>query len=204
MADISALFQRYLTGRLSALPWSEEALSTETKLIQNELLQMNERDWWSVASQPAVNAARSSDEVVGWGPRSGGWVWQKPFVEFFLPAADWAKLKARLSETHEEFIYFAGNSRGDFESNDKDSVNPVTWGAFKGKEIITPTIVEATSFRAWQDEAFALWREWQRIYPPDAPSSKLISRVVNDTWLVNVICHEYTDGGKKLWKMLLD
>lgn len=165
---------------------------------------MSDRGWWSVASQPAVNAAPSSDEVVGWGPRRGGWVWQKPFVEFFLPAADWTRLKRRLDDTRDEFVYFAGNGQHVFESNDEKSVNPVTWGAFKGKEIITPTLIEAQSFRAWQEEAFALWREWQRIYPPGSPSAKLISQTAGDVWLVNVIGHEYVDGGKKLWHTLLN
>ena len=164
---------------------------------------MNDRGWWSVASQPAVNAAKSTDEVVGWGPRRGGWVWQKPFVEFFLPAADWIKLKTKLDSTHEEFVYFAGNGPGTFQSNNEKSVNPVTWGAFQGKEIISPTIIEAESFQAWQEEAFALWREWQRVYPTGSPPSKLISKIVSDVWLVNVICHEYMDGGQKLWDMLL-
>ena len=164
---------------------------------------MNDRGWWSIASQPAVNCAPSSDPIVGWGPRVGGRVWQRPFVEFFLPQADWRSLRTKLDLTTGEVIYFAGDGKGAFESNDEASVNPVTWGTFKGKEIITPTIIEAVSFRAWQNEAFALWREWQRIYAPGSESSKLLAKTAGDVWLVNIISHEYMDGGTRLWELLL-
>lgn len=66
-----------MTGSLPSSPWSEEGLSPETEIIRDQLLALNEKGWWTVASQPAVNACPSGDEVFGWGPRSGGWVWQK-------------------------------------------------------------------------------------------------------------------------------
>jgi methylenetetrahydrofolate reductase (NADPH) len=95
---------------------------------------LNSKDWWSVASQPAVNGLKSTDKIFGWGPRNG-FVFQKPFVEFFLPSKDWAVLKKKLAK-EEEVTYFAGNSRGDFEATDEETVNPVTWGTFAGKEYV--------------------------------------------------------------------
>lgn len=77
MSDIGKLFSEYLNGKLAAIPWSEESLSEETNLIRDKLLQLSEKSWWSVASQPAVDAARSDDKIHGWGPATGGWVWQK-------------------------------------------------------------------------------------------------------------------------------
>lgn len=112
---------------------------------------MTERGWWTVASQPAVNAAESGDRVVGWGPLVGGWVWQKPFVEFFAPGRDWrAGLKARLDEraARDEITYFAGDAAGAFVSSDERSVNPVTWGAFRGKEYV-PSVFIASPVPLW-------------------------------------------------------
>ncbi|KAF2448447.1 methylenetetrahydrofolate reductase 2 [Karstenula rhodostoma CBS 690.94] len=162
--DISKLFRRHIEGDLEGIPWSEQGLSPETSTIAKELLALNAKGWWTVASQPAVNGLKSTDPVFGWGPKNG-LVFQKPFVEFFLPAADWAKLQPRL-QTHDQITYFASNAAGDFKASNEAGVNPVTWGSFTGKEIVTPTIIEAVSFRSWCEEAWSIWREWQRIYAP--------------------------------------
>jgi methylenetetrahydrofolate reductase (NADPH) len=81
-------------------------------------------------------------------------------------------------------------------------VNPVTWGTFPGKEIVTPTIIEAVGFKAWLEEAFSIWNEWRRIYPPTSATAKLLGEVASDVWLVNIIWHDYVDG-EGLWEMLL-
>ena len=81
-------------------------------------------------------------------------------------------------------------------------MNPVTWGTFAGKEIITPTIIEAVSFKSWLEEAFSIWREWQRIYPPRSPTAELLGKVRRDVWLVNVIWHGFVES-EALWEFLL-
>ncbi|KAF2279939.1 methylenetetrahydrofolate reductase-like protein [Westerdykella ornata] len=197
--DISTIFRRHIQGELEAIPWSEQGLSPETSTITKELLELNAKGWWTVASQPAVDGVKSTDPVFGWGPKNGR-VFQKPFVEFFLPSADWAKLKPKL-DAHDQVTYFAGNEAGDFESSDEASVNPVTWGTFAGKEILTPTIIEAVSFRSWLEEAFGIWREWQRVYPSRTQSHKLLGDVCRDSWLVNVIWSDYRNG-EGLWALL--
>ena len=58
-------------------------------------------------------------------------------MELFIPSRDWAKLKRRLEAYADEVTYFAGNARGEFESSDAESINPVTWGVFRGKEYVT-------------------------------------------------------------------
>ncbi|KAI9726058.1 MAG: hypothetical protein M1828_002066 [Chrysothrix sp. TS-e1954] len=200
--DITTLFHRYLKGELSGIPWSEEALSDETAMIRDQMLAMNERGWWTISSQPAVDSVRSDDEVLGWGPRVGGWVWQKPFVEFFLPSEDWTKLKAKLDKLEDQVSYYAGDSKGEFQTNNaEDQTNPVTWGAFTGKEILTPTIIDGVSFRSWQDEAFGIWREWRRCHTSTSPQAQFLDRMRKDVWLVNVIGHEFKDGGN-LWDLL--
>lgn len=201
--DISSIFRRHIQGELEAIPWSEQGLSPETSTISKELLAMNAKGWWTVASQPAVNGVKSTDPVFGWGPKNGR-VFQKPFVEFFIPSADWAKLKPKL-DANDQVTYFAGTARheqGDFVASDEDSVNPVTWGTFAGKEIVTPTIIEAVSFRSWLDEAYSIWREWQRVYPPRSQTSQLLGDLGKDLWLVNVIWGDFIDGNG-LWNLLL-
>ncbi|PPJ51343.1 hypothetical protein CBER1_08610 [Cercospora berteroae] len=199
--DISVCFRRHLEGEIDSMPWSEETLQPETLTIKNELLSLINKGWWTVASQPAVNGIRSTDPVFGWGPRNG-FIFQKPFVEFFIPNDEWQKLQTRLIE-NPQITYFAGNAKHEFFSNDTDSVNPVTWGTFTGKEIITPTIIEAVSFKAWCEEAFGIWSEWQRVYKPGSESSKLLERIRKDYWLVSVIHHGFLEPGA-LWNDLLD
>jgi methylenetetrahydrofolate reductase (NADPH) len=127
----------------------------------------------------------------------------KPFVEIFLPTADWTKLKRKFEEFPDEITFFAANVAGDFESTDAQSVNPVTWGTFPGKEIITPTIIEAVSFRAWSEEAFNIWKEWQHIYPPRSATAKLLGSIREEYWLVNIIHHNYVEKDA-LWKLLFE
>ncbi|EGP85193.1 unnamed protein product [Zymoseptoria tritici ST99CH_1E4] len=199
--DISTSFRRHLSGEIEAIPWSEEPLQNETLTIKDQLQSLINRGWWTVASQPAVNGVRSTDPVHGWGPKNG-FVFQKPFVEFFIPASDWSALQGKLVE-HPQITYFAGNANGDFVSSGEDTVNPVTWGTFAGKEIITPTIIEAVSFKAWCEEAFGIWAEWQRVYKPGSESSRLLERIRKEYWLVSVIHHGFLEEGA-LWKDLLE
>lgn len=98
--------------------------------------------------------------------------------------------------------YFAGNREGSWASSEDDSVNPVTWGTFPGKEIVTPTIIEGVSFKAWLEEAFSIWTEWQHIYAPKSASARLLDQVAGDVWLVNIIWHDYVDAGG-IWDVLL-
>jgi methylenetetrahydrofolate reductase (NADPH) len=217
--DITDLFIRHIEGSLSAIPWNEEGLNEETNTIKSQLLKLNQKGWWTVASQPAVNGVRSTDQVFGWGPRNG-FVFQKAFVELFIPSSDWKILRQKLSEEDISSVvsWYASNATGDYLSSDTSSssssssnsgngsTNAVTWGAFPGKEIITPTIIEEVSFRAWAEEAFGIWGEWGRVYGPGEKgqiSRGLIEGIKSDVWLVNIIHHGYVEK-EGLWSMLLD
>ncbi|RAK80390.1 methylenetetrahydrofolate reductase (NAD(P)H) MET12 [Aspergillus fijiensis CBS 313.89] len=217
--DISALFRRHVSGELYIVPWSEggaeegsgTTLNAETEIIRPELLQLiDKRGWWTLASQPAINGVRSDDPIFGWGPPGEGFVFQKPFVEFFCPSADYHTILKPLLERHghEKLAWFATNVRGDFESSlpgsnaeDPDpidinpaNVNAVTWGVFRGKEIVTPTIIEEVSFRAWGDEAYRIWDEWRRIYPKNSATERFLDATKNDVWLVCVVGQEFGAG----------
>ncbi|KAF4779231.1 methylenetetrahydrofolate reductase [Colletotrichum scovillei] len=209
--DINNLFIRHIKGQLAAIPWSEEELLPESNIIQQELLELNTRGWWTVASQPAVNGIPSRDPTFGWGPQHG-FVFQKAFVELFIPSSDWAGLVARLNEVKDNTIcFYAANGAGDFVSSDASgglvlegteaSTNAVTWGVFPGKEIITPTIIEEVSFRAWAEEAFKIWGEWAKVYGKGSESEALLERIGSEYWLVNIIHHDYVERDA-LWKLL--
>lgn len=181
VSQITSLFTAHLSGHAPAqLPWSESGtLSPETVLVLPQLLYLNARNWWTIASQPAVDGVPSSDPVHGWGPK-GGFVFQKAFVEFFLPTTEWnTKLRPYLEspDVRDAVSWYAGDSEGNFQSSQPPhshdekvaddaaaaAVHAVTWGMFPGKEIATATMVEAVSFRAWAEEAFGLWAEWARV-----------------------------------------
>lgn len=226
--DVSNIFMRHLRGGLPAIPWSEEEFNSETETIRDTLLALNSRGWWTVASQPAVNGLRSNDATFGWGPQNG-FVFQKAFVELFLPSKDWKALRERLLLAKDVVCFYASNARGDFESSDAggdapegasatngltedeqaaaaaasgSSTNAVTWGVFPHKEIVTPTIIEEVSFRAWSEEAFGIWAEWAKVYGKASPSEKLLESLRDDLWLVNIIHHDYVEK-EALWDLLL-
>ena len=216
--DVSAIFIRHLRGELPTIPWSEESFSPETEKIRDQLIGLNSKGWWTLASQPAVNGLRSADPTFGWGPQNG-FVFQKAFVECFVPSADWAVLGERLRrpEMKDVVCFYATNARGDFVSSDTElpadggagaaeereaSTNAVTWGVFPGKEIVTPTIIEEVSFRAWSEEAFGIWGEWAKIYDKGSESERFLERVRGDAWLVNIIHHDFVESDA-LWELLL-
>ena len=136
--------------------------------------------------------------------------------------------KLRRPEVRDAICFYAANTAGDFASSDdapssspaaeagagaggdadaaglakERSTNAVTWGVFPGKEIVTPTIIEEVSFRAWSEEAFSIWGEWAKVYGRGSDSEKLLHHVRADLWLVNIIHHDYIDKDA-LWNLLL-
>lgn len=220
--DVSNLFVKYLQGDLEALPWSDEPITEETALIRDDLIALNKKGWWTVASQPAANGVRSSDPVLGWGPH-GGWCFQKAFVELFIPFAQWERVRDVLDET-EEISYLAQSGKGEFIRKGGNNAEPrtdaVTWGVFPGKEIVSPTIVEEESFRSWADEAWGVWKEWAAVMRDsrDGEAEKYLEWCGQDGWLVNVIWHDFVgmcksrdektrndeewSGYKGLWEVL--
>ncbi|KAJ1914580.1 methylenetetrahydrofolate reductase 1 [Tieghemiomyces parasiticus] len=190
------------------LPWAlYDSLSAETSWIQPALLRLTtEHGLWTVASQPPVDGIRSDDPQVGWGPR-GGLVYQKPFVEFFASTATFRALQVRF-RADPWITYLAGNRHGEFvtsygsdgtadglidsEGADDDSLaNVLTWGIFPGKEVVQASLVDRAGFLSWKDEAFQVWQEWARLYPPTSQTSQLLNNVADDVWLVNVVYNDY-------------
>ncbi len=78
-------------------------------MIIRHLERLTERGWWTVGSQPAIDGADSSDEVVGWGPK-GGYVYQKSFVEFFVEREDVERIEKEVREKGQGWVsYLAAN-----------------------------------------------------------------------------------------------
>lgn len=89
-------------------------------------------------------------------------MYQKAFVELFMAEpeldafaarAEEEERKRRASGVGDEGVvkWFAGNRRGESRSNmGKGDVNAVTWGVFGGREIVTTTMIEEMSFKAWK------------------------------------------------------
>ncbi|KAF8202173.1 methylenetetrahydrofolate reductase-domain-containing protein [Pholiota molesta] len=189
---LNLLFARFCLSELSALPWSDQAPSSETSVIAKPLAQINELGFLTINSQPAVNGARSDDKTFGWGP-SNGYVYQKAYLEFFVSPTLLSLLLAHIERDH-NITYYVINKRGDLRTNThSDGPNAVTWGVFPGKEIIQPTIVEAVSFMAWKDEAFELGNQWAKLYESGSPSQKLIDEFMETSFLVNVVHNDFHD-----------
>ncbi|CAL1714567.1 unnamed protein product [Somion occarium] len=190
LADLSKLFSQFCRNELSALPWSDEAPSEEMQVISTQLAKLNELDFFTINSQPAVDGVKSDDRVFGWGP-SNGYVYQKAYLEFFVSPELLAVLLPYL-DRDPMITYYVINKRGDLRTNTQsDGPNAVTWGVFPGKEIIQPTIVEAISFMAWKDEAYELGNQWARFYEPNSPTRKFITDLMETSLLVNVVHNDY-------------
>ncbi|KAJ9475873.1 Methylenetetrahydrofolate reductase 1 [Pseudozyma hubeiensis] len=212
LSDISTIFASYLEEKISCIPWCDAPLMNETLQIRDHLLSLNRlgeganasgKGWWSVGSQPAVDGAPSTDPVVGFGP-PGGFIFQKSFIELFMSTSDKDHLVSRIDAlgANAQITYFAGNARGDFQSNLGDEeANTVTWAVFPGKEIVQSTIIERQSFEAWREEAFEIWAEWSLLFPKQSASRKLIEEVKDGRWLVTVVHHDYKQRDA-LWQFL--
>lgn len=157
-----------------------------------------------MCSQPAVNGASSSDEIVGWGP-GAGYVFQKSFVEFFCEESDVTMIEEMIRMKGNDCVhYFAGNFKGDCRSNvPENGRNAVTWGVFPGQEVVQTTIIERESFLSWKEEAFSIWNEWSMFYRPNSAERNILEGVRDNRWLVSVVHHDYQNP-EALWTFLFD
>ncbi|CEH12264.1 5,10-methylenetetrahydrofolate reductase [Ceraceosorus bombacis] len=214
--DISALFVAYLSGEIQAIPWCDIPILNETQAIREELLSLNRapsaslgqgdhstigKGWWTVGSQPAIDGVDSLEPTFGFGPK-GGYIFQKAFVEFFVDEEQMLALCRRVEESDGLVGLLAGNREGNFKTTlEPNAVNAVTWGVFPGQEIAQSTIIEEESFKAWRDEAFEIWAEWELLFPQGSPTQRLLKSIGDNKWLVTVIHHDFKDPGA-LWRFL--
>lgn len=155
---------------------------------------MNQNYIFTINSQPKVNGVPSTDPQFGWGPKTG-FVYQKAYFEFFIPKELLEPLIAHLNK-YDMITYQAINNHNDERKNvEKDDVNAVTWGIFKAKEIIQPTVVDHTAFLIWKTEAFNAWLDnWAVVYGIDTPQFKFLERCQNSFYLMNVVDNDFING----------
>lgn len=139
-------------------------MALETSDLTDILVLMNKNKMFTLNSQPQVNGAKSSDEKFGWGP-ANGYVYQKAYFELFVDQSI-VELLCTYLDTYPSISYQAVNKSGNkFQNVKDDEVNAVTWGVFKGREVVQPTIVDATAFMIWKDEALNIFTNtWAVIY----------------------------------------
>ncbi|AMD22714.1 HHL056Cp [Eremothecium sinecaudum] len=201
--DLINIFIGYLDSSIEKLPWCDLGISSETALIQEELIELNKRGYLTLASQPSTNSTPSADKIFGWGP-PGGMVYQKAFVELFINKETWEQvIKPRIDASESYLSYYVGDSSGNFQSNmEPESSSVVTWGVFPNSQILQTTIIEEESFKAWNDEAFKIWVEWSKLFPRNSPSYSLLRQMHRDYYLVSIVYHNFTDFDG-LWNLLL-
>lgn len=193
LQDVANLFAGYMSGKVKSLPWSEAPITSEADVLRNDLIDLNSRGFLTINSQPAVDGAKSTDPVYGWGPRNG-YVYQKAYLEVLIQPSLLPTLIERM-EANEDITYYAVNKSGELKTNVDDEAgsgpNAVTWGVFPGKEIVQPTIVETISFLAWRDEFYYLGTEWSKCYEETSESRKLIKEIVESWYLVNIVHNDF-------------
>jgi len=202
LADLTSVFLKHLHSEIPTTPFSSTPLYQESLMILSHLEKLTKKGWWTVGSQPAIDGASSTDEVVGWGPR-GGYVYQKSFVEFFAPDEDVEKIVQKVDTEGKGWVnYFAVNLQGDLRTNvPDDGRNAVTWGVFPGHEIIQTTIIERESFLSWKEDAFSTWAEWASFYPPRSSERELLEGIRKERWLVSIVHHDFKNQDA-LWEFL--
>jgi methylenetetrahydrofolate reductase (NADPH) len=179
-------------------------LSGETELIADHLAAVNKKGVLTVNSQPSVNCAPSTDPRVGWG-HPDGYVFQKAYLEFFTSEESVVAL-LQVLRRYPGVDFQIINHDGSFNCTNKEKLGPnaVTWGVFQGCEIKQPTIVDPISFQAWSEEAFSLWKEqWAKIYEPDSESRKVIEKISESYYLINMVDNDFPLGNC-LWNVLED
>lgn len=156
-SDLDSFFKAHSLGTVCSTPWSDIPLSAEGSPIVQHLARLNERSFWTVSSQEAVDGAPSEDASVGFGP-TGGHVYQKAFVEFFVSkeALDGLMMaidaeNARQAGGLGTLRYYAASRSSDVHTNVAPSeANAVRWSVFKDSEVVNSMIIESRRFSKWK------------------------------------------------------
>merc|ERR1719335_658986 len=203
-AGLAECFVKFLTPEdaVSQLPWCSEKPGLEMVCIRNQLIEMCRNGMLTINSQARVNGALSTDVVYGWGP-AGGVVYQKAYVEFFCSPTMLKMLKEHFHKK-KDVDWMAISKSGDMQTSPNTSgpVTAVTWGVFPGAEIQQPTVVDAASFKAWKDEAFALWDMFHEVNAENDDQKRIVNTIADTWYLVNVVDNNFLSGD--LFKGMID
>lgn len=194
--ELAALFSSYVNGTTKSLPWSDSPITNEIEVVKDQILDLNSRGILTINSQPALNGESSVHPVYGWGP-ANGFVYQKSYLEFFVPP----NVAAQIIESIKQdpmITYYSVTQNGKLETNApaESGPNAVTWGIFPAQEVIQPTIVDKVAFMAWKDEAFRLASEWAKCYSEDSKARALLEDMASNWCLINIVHNNFHDGKK--------
>jgi len=196
-SDVFSIFVSYCQGKLSSLPWFPESLALESSKILFELIDINQKGYLTINSQPSVNGASSNDKTFGWGD-DNGYVYQKAYLEFFCSPENWERLKLILDQKHHSSItYLASSIDGELVSKPTLQRNALTWGIFPGKEVVQTTLISSESFDIWKKEAFSIWQKsWISLLPPQVcpDAIQIIKGMAKSYYLVNLVENNYMTG----------
>lgn len=181
-------------------PWCEEAtLAEETTVIADQLIKLNKRGVLTINSQPAVNGIPSEHPIFGWGPSSDGYIYQKAYLEFFIPTSMVGSLLTILRQYPRVSFHVVNkqsSDNDDIHNHDPGHSIAVTWGVFPGREIIQPTVVDLSTFRIWKNEAYDIWlKRWAVLYENEEMeqnhSYKLLKHISDTYSLVNIVDNDF-------------
>ncbi|CAR65890.1 DEHA2G01254p [Debaryomyces hansenii CBS767] len=222
LKQFSDIIISFLSGKLNSLPWSDSAIGQDSEIIVDNLIALNKKGFFTLNSQPSLNAIKSNDKVYGWGPKNG-YVYQKQYLEFFVHKDIIPALLHQIDNYNRGqgdsnssvLTYYAVDQKGKLFSNTKDDdINAVTWGVFPGEEILQPTIVEKVSFLAWKDEVYRLITEWIKIFQSDFVKDvnitkedvdafvKLMTNFNDEYVLCNVVNNNFIDDNQTIFKLI--
>merc|ERR1719158_2170580 len=194
--DVANVFIKFIKNDIKKLPWCCDSPSKETNFVFKQLVKLNSIGCFTTNSQPRMNAALSTDPIVGWGP-SGGFVYQKAYVEFFLEKDRLVELMNLINrERLKMWTIQAVNNNGSWVANvdGLKNTNAVTWGVFPNSEIIQLTVVDTQSFLAWKTEAFELWNDWIELYEENSKPHALLSDIRDNYYLVCIVDNDFCSG----------
>ncbi|ODV78430.1 methylenetetrahydrofolate reduct [Suhomyces tanzawaensis NRRL Y-17324] len=219
LQDFSKIIILYLQGDLKSLPWSDGPIGDDSAAIIDNLISLNKKGFFTMNSQPSLNAVESSNKIYGWGPKNG-YVYQKQYLEFLCHKDTLAKLLDQIDtfnnlkgdNTSSVISYYAVDKLGSLTTNcEEDEINAVTWGVFPGEEILQPTIVERTSFLAWKDEVYRLFTEWVKIFQSNILEIEkseadefvnFITKFSDDFVLCNLVSNNFIDENQTIFKLI--
>lgn len=217
-SDLADIFVKYLKKETNALPWCDGPIGSDTDILRSSLIDLNQKGYFTLNSQPALSAIRSNDKVYGWGPKNG-FLYQKQYLEF-LVHKDVAVELLKSIQSHNSnestgvITYYVVDKAGNLSTNSKDEdINAVTWGVFPGEEILQPTIVEKMSFLAWKDEVYHLLEEWISIYKTKAIQElvpqeqlekfyELLTSFSDNYVLCNLVNNDFTSDNGVMFELL--
>ncbi len=204
LADAAPVFHAYLAGTGAAFPWSESGVAPpECAAAAARLAGLVDAGLFVINGAHALHGAASGPAATpgGWGP-PGGRLYQKAFVEAFVPIAAVPALAAAVAALPGGGAHAAAGPVGAVTGT-LGAATAAAWAVYPNQEVVQPTVVAAAAFGAWAPEAFAAWRaDWAALYPAEDAASRAVLESVAATHVLFCAVAEDTERGDALFGAL--